>query len=361
MSISTKIRHFFYKKIHCIKEFFQSTKEIISLPMFIFFILIIVYVVTGELLIEKYQSIILFRSYTVLGALLLIGWFLTLLTTIKKISSLNSKEMKDKLSYKITSIISANIDHQLQTPLLSLSSSFDDLQKKINKITRLAKHNGNRVLDKMVYGCNEQDPKICMNCSLKSNCQRNKDFIQDYINNAKNIKFAIKNIQETLTILKGSRETKERAPSTLYEVINDAVMTYRMLNKNKIHFNISPEFKDYKINSDDAPSLLNVFANHINNSIDAHAFVINFIFKGYQEGKVILHIVDDGDGIPPDQLENVWTYKTSSKGKNRGFGMFLCKHLITAMGGDEEIVFSSNEGTVLKITVPSVPSKVDNE
>ena len=83
--------------------------------------------------------------------------------------------------------------------------------------------------------------------------------------------------------------------------------------------------------------LITVLGNLIENALDA--------MEGQQEGEIglLLHyqngwlsceVSDDGPGIDPAQLEAIFTKGFSTKGENRGVGLFLARQQIQNLGGD---------------------------
>ena len=83
--------------------------------------------------------------------------------------------------------------------------------------------------------------------------------------------------------------------------------------------------------------LITALGNLIENALDA--------MEGQQEGEMglLLHyqngwlsceVSDDGPGIDPTQLESIFTKGFSTKGENRGVGLFLARQQIQNLGGD---------------------------
>lgn len=83
--------------------------------------------------------------------------------------------------------------------------------------------------------------------------------------------------------------------------------------------------------------LITALGNLIENALDA--------MEGQQEGEIglLLHyqngwlsceVSDDGPGIDPAQLESIFTKGFSTKGDNRGVGLFLARQQIQNLGGD---------------------------
>jgi len=98
--------------------------------------------------------------------------------------------------------------------------------------------------------------------------------------------------------------------------------------------------------------LITALGNLIENALDA--------MEGQQEGEIglLLHyqngwlsceVSDDGPGIDPAQLEAIFTKGFSTKGENRGVGLFLARQQIQNLGG--EISVESEPGVFTQFFV----------
>ena len=90
-------------------------------------------------------------------------------------------------------------------------------------------------------------------------------------------------------------------------------------------------------NEEQVAVLITVLGNLIENALDA--------MEGQPEGEIdlLLHyqngwlsgeVSDDGPGIDPERLEAIFTKGYSTKGENRGVGLFLARQQIQNLGGD---------------------------
>lgn len=277
-----------------------------------------------------------------------------LLSLLKELNQVNKKLNQDELSYKIASIMSSNIDHQIKSPILAIKGSFSELKSMIETIIKVADPTGKRDIDKLIYGCTEYNSPACKTCMTKV-CQK-EPIMKNMIRCNEDVVIAIKQMEDTIKVMKGNKEDNKSLNTDLYTVINNAIMVFRMLHKNGIKFEVDERFKEIEIDKAQRTELVNVFHNHINNSIDAHAYFVAFRYKDYdyENKKVIFYIVDDGDGIPENMVNKIWDYKVSTKGDGRGFGMFLCRQLLRSSGGNEKIASTSPAGTILEIEYPAI-------
>jgi len=83
--------------------------------------------------------------------------------------------------------------------------------------------------------------------------------------------------------------------------------------------------------------LVTVLGNLIENALDAMEGQPEgeiTLLLHYQNGWLSCEVSDDGPGIDPDQLETIFTKGFSTKGENRGVGLFLARQQIQNLGGD---------------------------
>ncbi|CAH5657140.1 sensor histidine kinase [Enterobacter mori] len=90
-------------------------------------------------------------------------------------------------------------------------------------------------------------------------------------------------------------------------------------------------------NEEQVAVLVTVLGNLIENALDAMdgqpEGEITLLLH-YQNGWLSCEVSDDGPGIDPVQLEAIFTKGFSTKGENRGVGLFLARQQIQNLGGD---------------------------
>lgn len=101
--------------------------------------------------------------------------------------------------------------------------------------------------------------------------------------------------------------------------------------------------------------LITALGNLIENALDA--------MEGQQEGEIglLLHyqngwlsgeVSDDGPGIDPERLEAIFTKGYSTKGENRGVGLFLARQQIQNLGGDITVESEPGVFTQFFVQIP---------
>ena len=69
---------------------------------------------------------------------------------------------------------------------------------------------------------------------------------------------------------------------------------------------------------------------------------------GFDLGRVVIAIHDNGPGIPADDMEQVFIPFFTTKRDGSGIGLSLCRQIMTAHGGDIAID-SSPAGTTIRL------------
>ena len=126
-------------------------------------------------------------------------------------------------------------------------------------------------------------------------------------------------------------------------------------NKEAREFDISIE-KDIVIQGD-VKYLTQVLDNLIVNAITyCKTGKITIDLEQYA-GHIYLTVIDEGIGIPTDELENIFeeftvSSKTRSFAGNRGVGLTLCKRVIEASGGSIKAESDGESGATFKVILP---------
>ena len=70
------------------------------------------------------------------------------------------------------------------------------------------------------------------------------------------------------------------------------------------------------------------------------------------EGRAVVEVEDDGAGIPPEHLQEIWTPLFTTHRSGTGLGLPIVKQLLEAHGGDIEVKSVPGRGTVMRVTLP---------
>jgi signal transduction histidine kinase len=100
----------------------------------------------------------------------------------------------------------------------------------------------------------------------------------------------------------------------------------------------------------DRDQLKQVFYNLVRNSAQAVGSDGELTIRnGFDDENVFLNFVDNGPGIPGDQVSRVFDPYFTTKKTGSGLGLMIVRRIVHEHGG--EIEFASREGKGTKVTV----------
>ena len=181
-----------------------------------------------------------------------------------------------------------------------------------------------------------------------------KELSEEVYKNSTRLSSMILNMLDLAT-LDVKKVDLQKKPVNLSELVEDRVKTCRRiyLQGKPIDFTMSI----------DQNILINVDANYIRQTVDNLVInAINFSKKGLvkiivrkQKQEVMFSIIDQGIGVPPQDIYDVFTpfnmgSNTESKAEGRGVGLALCKSVVEAHGG--KIIVESNGSTTFSFVLP---------
>jgi len=281
-------------------------------------------------LLENFTALFIFIDF--------IFWFILFNTFKKEQKEAMLKNIGNEaiLANKSITVIAENIHHELNTPLEVLD----------NKITKIY-----NVLHEYL----EKEERTTKNdISIDSHIPKKiikleKDF--DFV------KISIKQIFAVLNKMKNFKSLRySNGNKTLYDIIDGAFRIIAISNSD-FDYDIDVKFKNYKMISKILKNvdLLNVLINHIKNSLEANATFME-VESSYANGVLKIKIKDNGAGIPPDVLENIFEPNFSTKQVGdiiRGNGMYLNKYIIEQAGGDIIVKDRDTRGTIVIVKIPA--------
>ncbi|HDR2892407.1 TPA: two-component system sensor histidine kinase DcuS [Enterobacter asburiae] len=108
-------------------------------------------------------------------------------------------------------------------------------------------------------------------------------------------------------------------------------------------------------NEEQVAVLITVLGNLIENALDAmtgqREGEISLLLH-YQNGWLSCEVSDDGPGIDPVRLEDIFNKGYSTKGENRGVGLFLARQQIHNLGGDITVESEPGVFTQFFVQIP---------
>ncbi len=259
-------------------------------------------------------------------AILLIMYFIIAMISavltykIRQMEKASRKKEEKVKTLKLYDTLLNSLSHELRTPISTIIAATDNIQSGSDKLTR-----------------------------------ENKD---ELINEISKASFRLN--QQVENLLNMSRlETGFIKPKLDWCDINDLVYdTVKKIEENKIEqkitININPDIPLVKT---DKLLLGQVIYNLLNNAcIYTKASGKIHITAQIHADLLELIIEDDGDGFPPDEIENVFDkfYRLkSSKAGGTGLGLSIVKGFIEALKGKISLENISTGGAKFTITLPA--------
>lgn len=127
------------------------------------------------------------------------------------------------------------------------------------------------------------------------------------------------------------------------------------------------EKRDIEFRTDIQPTELALFADHrqieqvlinlLTNSIQAVADQTDpvIVLRAFLQGdKTVVEVADNGSGVSPDKLDQIFVPFYSTKEKGSGIGLSLSRHIMTLHGGSIRVQSQPDEQTVFTLTFQPV-------
>ena len=98
-----------------------------------------------------------------------------------------------------------------------------------------------------------------------------------------------------------------------------------------------------------------VMVNLINNSIDALPNGGDIVIKAFaKKDNLCLEVIDNGEGIAPENLDRIFEpfFTTKHVGKGTGLGLSMCYGIVHSWGGSIKAESHRGKGTTMKIKLP---------
>jgi len=127
-------------------------------------------------------------------------------------------------------------------------------------------------------------------------------------------------------------------------------------SEKKIAFEIDPDsYVDVLPSHIEITDIITIIGNLIDNAFDAVADRkerrVSFSITGIGSD-IIIEVADNGKGIAEDMLDFIFDLRSSSKGKNRGYGLFNVKQIVESLGGTVEVKNDKNGGAIFTVFLP---------
>ncbi len=103
----------------------------------------------------------------------------------------------------------------------------------------------------------------------------------------------------------------------------------------------------------DPETMTQCLINLVKNAMEAMPDGGNIVVSvGLRRGRAFLSVTDNGPGIPPDILPQVFNPFFSTRDKRAGLGLAMTKKILEDLGGAVELESTPGQGTVVTLLLP---------
>lgn len=239
----------------------------------------------------------------------------------------NTKALMEANQEKLRANLLRSISHDLRTPLTSISGNASVLLKD-----------------------------IALNESKKYKLYENIYDDSIWLINL------VENLLSVTRIEDGSMNLNIQ-PELLSEIISEAL---KHINRKSVEHNIKVEIQDEFIMAKmDSRLIIQVIINIIDNAIKYTPKGSNIIVRVYKKGEyVYTSIIDDGDGISDEGKKNLFKMfytegnSVADSRRGLGLGLYLCKTIIKAHGGELTVRDNYPKGTIFTFSLKAQEVKL---
>jgi two-component system, OmpR family, sensor histidine kinase KdpD len=268
------------------------------------------------------EDVILFLMYFVVAIISAVLTF-----KIRQIEKLAQQQQQKEDTVKLYNTLLNSLSHELRTPIAAIIGATDNLQSSNTKLTPQNKNELVAEIAKASFRLNQQVENLLNMSRLESGFIQPKNDWCD-----------------------------------ISEVVYDAVKRLEENNVNqKISISINPAIPLFKL---DKGMLEQIIYNIVNNAAQytISNCVINISAACHADVLEII-IEDNGNGFPPEEINNVfdkfYRLKNTTTG-GTGLGLSIVKGFTEAMGGSVQLQNATTGGAVFTINIPGETSYLKN-
>jgi K+-sensing histidine kinase KdpD len=151
--------------------------------------------------------------------------------------------------------------------------------------------------------------------------------------------------------LLGPAREQEPRPTILSDIWSTAAF-YTGVPADALHIKSTTEMRRAYA---DSTQLTRAFGNLLRNALEAGANQINIeVEPANRPGYVMTRISDNGKGIKPEDINQIWASFFTTKGiEHHGLGLSACLHIIGQLNGSINVSCMAGKGTTFSIELPA--------
>ena len=219
--------------------------------------------------------------------------------------------------------LSAGVAHEIKNPLTSIDIHIQLMKKEIAKLEGEETKNMSNLL-----------------VIVKEEVDRLNSIVQDFL-------FAVRPMSMSTSMEDINEIVKEMAQFLQYEVEEEDIEFVLDLNEDLPRVVVDPKY------------LKQAFLNVIKNAIEAihEKGEIHIKTESTEEGDVVVHIVDNGEGIPESRMGKIYDPYFTTKKFGSGLGLVIVYKIIKELGGKLKVKSKEGVGTRFSIELPVLEKK----
>ena len=250
----------------------------------------------------------------------------------------------------------AGVTHEINTPLAYVKSGLEISRTRIDSIAELI--NETVVLNTMLHNGDTEDNALAeqlQRVGQIATLLAEEDMINELDNLLKDGLHGIDQISEIVAGLKNfSRLDRQKVAS--FDVHEGIESTLKIAKNVVKHKNIIKQFGEDVSPITCSPSSINqVFLNLISNAAQATGDDGEIkIITSQQERNVKIEIIDNGTGIAPEVLDQIFMpfFTTKKVGEGTGLGLSIVQRIVREHGGDIKVQSKVGLGTKFTVLLP---------
>ena len=195
---------------------------------------------------------------------------------------------------------------------------------------------------------------VLMGMQIVRNKYPNDEMIQNLAELMNRARDRIVNlIDEVRSYSRQTGEALNRTPVDLRHLLDETIQMVALdPDFKKVEYDVQCE-AEQTLNCD-AGRMLQVLVNLVRNAGQAMKGTGTVVLGGgKRNGGIEIQVIDQGCGIPEENLEKIWEPFFTTKGdQGTGLGLQICKRIVEAHGGTLQCQSRFQEGTTFSIILP---------
>ncbi len=235
-------------------------------------------------------------------------------------------QLRQAESLAALTTLSAGVAHEIKNPLTSIDIHIQLLNREIQKF----KSNNLEVVKNIKNFL----------AIVKEEIDRLNSIVQDFL-------FAVRPMSLSLS------------KKNINGIVRDLVdfLKYELLEADiEVKLDLDDKLPDVVV---DSKYLKQALLNIIKNSAEAirSGGKIRIKTEEEKDGDVVIHIMDDGEGIPESIMSKIFEPYFTTRKSGTGLGLVIVYKIIRELGGDLAVKSEEGEGTVFRIKLPVFEKK----